>query len=248
MDLNDKEIWLLNNDPGKLLSEYQGLIRVIVRGYSIRGFVSDRDSDDLVQEINQELLGRLGKIRVQYNGKSSLKTYFSVIIRNICRERFRKNPGLEEPRSPEYNRLERHTNPRNDLIIMQEYERLEKVLKLMLKDRARFNIMLRFILDLRISKVDLYSFEYLDEGEATGLIDELNGSAGLSKKQIFSKLSEILKILEKRETSPESLRKWFKSRSDEFIRLMNGDPPRSAYSMETIQILIETYDEMKKVD
>lgn len=246
MDQNDHEIWLLKNDPAKLIGLYQELIRIIVRNYQGRGFVSAMESDDLIQEINKELLGRIGKISLQYNGKSRLRTYFSVIIRNICRELFRKNTRVEERGNPEYHKIISSSNQHDRMVINQEYERFETVMKLMLKDRNRFNLMLRYFLDLRIGMDDMNQFTGYSPDNSGYLLKKLNNSSGLSKKEIFERLSEILEILEGRLTSPDSLRKWFKSRSIEFLDLMNGNPRRSSYSMESIQLLVEIREEMKK--
>jgi RNA polymerase sigma factor (sigma-70 family) len=248
MDQNDHEIWLLKNDPAKLIGLYQELIRIIVRNYQGKGFVASMESDDLVQEINKELLGRFEKISMQYNGKSSLRTYFSVIIRNICRELFRKNNRVEESGNPEYHRIISGSNPHDHIVINQEYERFEKVMKLMLKDKSRFNLMLRFILDLRIDLDDIKQFSGYSSENSDYLLQNLNSSSGLSKKDMFERLSGILNVLEDRLTSPDSLRKWFKTRSSEFLNLMNGNPRRSSYTMESIQLLIEIREEMKKDD
>ena len=246
MDQNDHEIWLLNNDPAKLIAIYQELIRIIVRSYQSKGYVSAMESDDLVQEINKELLGRIDKISLQYNGKSSLRTYFSVIIRNICRELFRKNNRVEESGDPEYQKNISEPNPHDRIVINQEYERFEKVMKLMLKDRVRFNLMLRFILDLRVRPDDIRQFIGYSDDKEDYLLRDLNNSSGLSKRELFERLSDNLNILENRLTSPDSLRKWFKSRSSEFLDLMNGTPKRSSYSLESIQLLVEIREEKKK--
>lgn len=249
MDQNDHEIGLLKNDPGKLLDLYQELIRIIVRKYQQLGYVAMRESEDMVQEVNHCLVERIGKIKEQYNGTSSLRTYFSVIIKNICREEFRKNPKVEEPQTPDYHKLEGSVEPIDVFLIHQEYQRFEKVLKLMFNDRPRYYIMLRYILDLIISSGHiLEEFPGVKEDSLAEVVVLLNNQDEITKKEKFEKLSGVFEVLEGCYTSPDSLRKWFASRLKECLALMNGNPPRSAYSLESIQILIEKHEEKKIVD
>lgn len=249
MDSNEKEIKLLYDDPGQLLTSYQDLISIIVHRYRRLGYVSLRDTQDLVQEINRKLLERLPRIQKQYNGKSRLRTYFSVIVRNICLEEIRKKPILEEPREHNYNKHENFEMPVDGFLIRQEYERFEKALKLMFKDRMRFSLMLRYILELEVPGnylLDLYPES--GETDLDFVMAKIHEGKTANKKRKLEILSEVLGKLENQNTSADSLRKWFAVREEEFLRLMNGDPPRSAYTMETIQILIEEYENSKNDD
>jgi RNA polymerase sigma factor (sigma-70 family) len=247
MGQNDREIWLLLNDPGKLIALYQDLITVIVHKYKRLGYVTVRESDDLVQDVNHKLLERIARIQDQYNGKSQLRTYFSVIIRNICREEFRKNPKLEEPQPPDYHRLEKSEFPIDRFIIRQEYERFEKVLKLLFDDRSRFILMFWYMVNLKISAQLLESlYPDIKIENLEGLEEQLNESGEKTKKERFENLSEILQVFEGYYTSPDSLRKWYFSRSKDCVDRMNGNPPRSGYNLESIQILIEKQEILKK--
>lgn len=247
MGQNEKEIWLLLNDPDKLIGLYQDLITAIVNKYTRLGFVADRESPDLVQDVNQKLLERIGRIQKQFNGKSLLRTYFSVIVRNICREEFRRNPKVEEPKPPEYHRLDKADANVDAIIIRQEYNRLDRVLKLFFGDKPRFIIMLRFILNLEITHEHIQEcFPDFHLGDVDDLVKNMNYSQELTKKESYEILSETLQMLEGQYTSPDSLRKWYVSRSRDCLDRMNGHPPRSRYTIEAIQILIEKYEALKK--
>jgi len=236
----------LNSDPGKLLTLYQDLIRIIVRKYTHLGYVSNRESDDLIQEVNRKLLERLPKIQSQYNGSSRLRTYFSVVVRNICLEEIRKISKLEEPQPPEYYKLDSAVEPDDLFLIKQEYERFNKVLRLMFKKKYRFIIMLRYMLDLNLSLQNLSDWKpECDDKKIANAFAKLNSSHGITKKEKYEKLSKVLEIVENNRTSPDSLRKWYTARSSEFISLMNGDPPRSSYSLETLQLLLEKHEILK---
>ena len=247
MGQNEQEIKLLLNDPGELIGQYQDLINVIVNKYTRLGFVASRESPDLVQDVNQKLLERIERIQKQYNGSCQLRTYFSVIVRNICREEFRKNPKVEEPKPPEYHRLEKSEPNIDAITIRQEYSRFEKVLKLLFEDRSRFVLMLRFILKLEITHQHIENlYPEISERVKEETVRSLDYSNDLTKKESYEIISAVLKNLEGQITSADSLRKWYVSRSNDCLSKMNGHPPRSRYTIEEIQILIEKHEILKK--
>jgi len=250
MTENDHEIWLLKNQPGELIASYQRLVSVIVHRYRKQGFISSRETGDLIQDINKILLERVERIQDQYNERSSLRTYFSVIVKNICREKFRRLNVLEEPQSPDYHKLEKSEPPVEALLVHQEYERFEKVLRLMFWDGIRFILIFRYIFNFKISRFHIINLnDSIDKAEVDKMNIFLNSNdAGGTKKAKFKMLSDALHVIEGEYTSPDSLRKWFSSRSKECIDLMNGKPPRSAYTIETLQILIEKYELLKKTE
>ena len=241
MDRNKVEIKLLQKDPESLILDYQGLIRTIVRSLVASGRVRKADQQDLMQEVNKKLLERLARIRDQYNHSSKLRTYFSVIIRNICMEEIRK-PGLvAEPDPDPYLAAEVYEHPKDLLAISQEYERLMRVLTLMGQDGAWLNVMMRVLADSPLQEKDVLAFtDYLNRREKlNGHLTALNLLSGLSKKEKYNRLAAILQDLGGKAIPPESLRKWDTSRMETCLELMNGDPPRSGFNQETLAILIE---------
>lgn len=241
----------MNNKPGELISEYQGLIRGIVLKYQKGGYIAARESSDLIQEVNRLLLERLEKIQKQYNGKSSLRTYIAVIVKNICREKFRKLSLIEEPQSPEYYRIEESQPMLDNILLREEYQRFRKVIRLMFKDGARFLLIFRFMYSLKIDeKLVLELDSEINEVKLREILKVLNPDVEnqITKKAKFKLLSGVLEVIEGSFTSAESLRKWFASRSAECVDMMNGHPPRSAYTIETLNILIEKIEFLKIVD
>ncbi|MFC2128311.1 hypothetical protein ACFLRR_00400 [Bacteroidota bacterium] len=85
MDENEEDIKLLYEAPGKFIIKYQALIGFIVNSYVINGFFNKSDADDHIQTINESLLKKINKIQDQYNYKTKIKTYFSVIVRNLIK-------------------------------------------------------------------------------------------------------------------------------------------------------------------
>ena len=85
-DQNQKYIELLNNEPKQLIISIQGLIDIIIHQFIRAGKFKFEDKNDIKQQVNEELLKKVPKIQSQYQGKSSLKTYLSVIVTNICND------------------------------------------------------------------------------------------------------------------------------------------------------------------
>lgn len=241
MDQNKVEIKLLKTDPEKLLLAYQGVIWTIVRTQVVKGMLRLSDQEDLVQEINKKLLERLPRIREQYKHSSKLKTYFSVIIRNICLEEFRKPAIVSEPEVAPYGANEQAVDPVDTLLISQEYERLRRVFVVMGHEGQKLNILLKVMFDVQVDIADILSFEgYSASLKKSGeMVKELNNGLGKRKLEKFALLSQVLQKLEGKPIPSDSLRKWYTSRLTECLKLLNGYPPRSAYDVDTLGFLIE---------
>lgn len=241
MDRNEVEIRLLKEDPDQLILEYQGMIWTIVRSMSASGRLPRIEHADLVQEINRKLLERLPRIRDQFSQVSRLRTYFSVIIRNICLEEFRRSQAISEPAPVPYEPAELFVEPNDLLLVAQEFERLRRVLVLMGQDGATLNVLLRLLNGVAVRESDLRAVASYQQQPADWAerVAEVNRLQGCQKKVLFGRMSDILHQLGSKKIPPDSLRKWYTTRLETCLRLMNGDPPRSAYDTETIGILIE---------
>jgi hypothetical protein len=61
------------------------------------------------------------------------------------------------------------------------------------------------------------------------------------EKEVFVQLNRLFNHEDGKVTQADAFRKWFKARMRELVALLNGDPPRSNYNEETLQILLEKY-------
>ncbi len=245
MSENEIDINLLRDDPRELLLRYQPLIRLIVKSLAFQGYLPRRDIPDLVQDVNRKLVERLPRIREQYNYKSRFKTYLSVVVRNLCMEEFRKVRVITEPQPEIYE----HTSTENatdQLLIRQEYERLQRAVRLFMRDEPALWLTLRVLADMDLLPADLTGFDK-DPGPADRrkLARRLNATFRKSRKEKFVEISQVLLQLDARDRTPDAIRKWFTSRLDEILALMNGQPPRSAYTLEILLILIEKIESEK---
>ncbi|MEA1878182.1 MAG: sigma-70 family RNA polymerase sigma factor [Bacteroidota bacterium] len=240
MDRNLIEIELLKSDPRKLLLKYQQIIWTIVRSYFSKGMVQFREQEDLVQEINKKLLERMPRIQAQYNYSSKLRTYFSVIIRNICLEEYRKISMVSESDPLIYYKTEASESPVDLFLFNQEYERLQRILVFFHKEQARLNLLLKVFNNITVNARDLDLFhDDRPEADTEILIEKSNNCKDQIKKHKFDLISEVLTSLEGKHTPSESLRKWYSSRLDECLKLMNGSPPTSSYTADSLGLLLE---------
>lgn len=239
MDRNESDIRLLREDPGKILIRYQPIIRVIVKNLAFHGYLPKRDINDLIQEVNRKLIERLPRIRDQYNGKSQFRTYFSVVIRNLCLEEFRKARLVAEPLAEIYEHTDFESST-DQLTIRQEYERLHRAIRLFGREERGLWMVLRCFSDLPVTPDELSGFELDPGAEIRGrLATMVNDTIQMQKREKMEALSAVFNELERKPRTADALRKWTSSRLDELVVLMNGKPPRSAYTVEILCILLE---------
>lgn len=222
-----------------MLVRYQPVIRMIVKSLAFQGYIPKRDINDAIQDVNRKLVERLPRISEQYNNKSQFRTYFSVVIRNMCLEEFRKVKLVEEPFAEIYEQSVAETSS-DQLVIRQEYERLQRAIRLFGRENNAIWILLRCLADLPVSPDELAGFEK-DPGIELRmkLADELNGTVQLPKREKLVVMSAVFSQLYHKPRTADALRKWTSTRLDDLIVLMNGKPPRSAYTVEILCILIE---------
>jgi len=244
MDPNSLEIELLMHNPAALLLNYQQVIGVIVQVYLRSGFFKDESKDEVVQYVNDQLLSRIDIIREQYNGRALLRTYLSAVIRNICAELLRERQRnsfieyFEEPvESASYE-----TDQLSRIVIKQELIRLETILMLFGPLQGRLEVCLRALYRLPLAKSDfLCCCKNPDDKAVNEAIKYLIQPVPLMEKEVFVCLNQVFNYEKGKTIQPDALRKWVKARTRELIVLLNGDPKRSNYNEETLQILLEKY-------
>lgn len=158
MDENGYEIQLLKTNPNNLIVHYQPIIKIIVNKYLYKGFFSPSNKDDLTQQINEQLLIKIPKIQAQFNGKVLLKTYFSVIINNICYDMGTKNKVPQFQELNETYSTKTYTSPvetMSRIIIKNEFDRLDKVFKLYYQTQGKLIFCLKAFFKIPIVQDDI---------------------------------------------------------------------------------------------
>ena len=243
MTENEKDIKLLQNNPNSLIIKYQNLIEIIVNKFVQTSYINYSDRDDFIQLINEKLLLKIQKIKEQYNGSTLVKTYMSVIIRNICLEEFRKisvTSFQEIENTPiQYDET---SNAVDKLIIDNEIDRFSMILKLYFKQQSKLEFILKLVFRIPIKVEDFENYcRKFKQPEIYKLIEKIKPENKISEGKLYEIIIPYINKCDEKNNSPDALRKWFKTKSSELIELMNGNPHRAFYEKETIQILAEKY-------
>ena len=69
----------------------------------------------------------------------------------------------------------------------------------------------------------------------------INPGNEMRKRKIYRILLPYFNRFEKKNNNEDALRKWLRFKTDEMIRLLNGNPPVSSYNEDVLQILLEKY-------
>jgi hypothetical protein len=236
---NDYYIQLLKQDPNQLIVELQDLIDIIILQFVRSGSFNSSEKTEIKQNINFELLNKISKIQTQYQGKSLLTTYFSVIIKNLCNEMLRNKKNVASTTTESITIAEEPVNLYS-MIFEEEIIRLNKIINLYPKQKFKMILCLKLKYKMKFEFQDfnnaLKEFTLIEFENFEKSIDsyfECNDNI------IFEKLISIFNLYENKDNSPDSLRKWITEKINELIDILNGNPPTSKYDKETLQILFE---------
>lgn len=243
MTENERDVELLHTDPKRLIVKYQTVVEIIVRKYIGSGLFAAADYDDIVQSVNEALLAALPAVRRNYSGIALLKTYISGIIRNICLKLYHKQRQQEKtvplgddvPSDPE-DLTDRY-------LIECAVSRFRVVIDVFHAQRAKVLLCLKLYFRLPLVAQDIRSlYPQCTSGDLEFLLRSFGGEYGRMKEyEIHEIVTPIMNKYEGKSNSADALRKWTHSRIQEIIRILNGDPPRSSFDKETLQILFENY-------
>jgi len=243
MTENEKDKMMLQADPAGLIMKYQETVKIIVRKYIASGLFKSVDFEDVVQEINASLLSKSSAMQAQYNGIASFRTYFSVIVRNIClkeHERLKRRADVDIETIgdfPDFDRVE------DRVFIEQEIHRFRSIISLYQKKRPKLLLSLKIRHRIPLTKEDLTDwFPQLGATDQMDLLTRFGVNYDrLEDRDIYRALAPVMNKLEGKRNSADALRKWTDSKIQEILRLLNGSPPHSRHSSETLKILVEDY-------
>jgi DNA-directed RNA polymerase specialized sigma24 family protein len=249
MQEDQKDVLLMKSDPKKLLLKYQTVFELIIRRYSRFGYYPYQDCNEVLQHLNVRLFAKVHTIMSRFDGRVLVRTYLSAICRNFIRE-YVRNLRKRNILQGKYYAMEPSCYlpyHNADLLIREECERLDKVMFLLGSKREKLWLLMKLIYRIRVSEQELVSLN----PQAFTLISQvdlytLNHNLKLKDKDIYMTIFPIFQNLGYGISHPDTLRKWFKQRTREVIMLMNGAPPRSAYTEDTLQILVEKYCAMSE--
>jgi DNA-directed RNA polymerase specialized sigma24 family protein len=240
-DCNHRDIELLNHNPHQLILQYQKLIDNVIYIFIRSGIFKFDESSEVKQEINEELLNRIPKIQLQFQGKSLLRTYLSVIIRNICNEIARKKTRLKQIYLEETTVKETITSGTLETLIFEdEILRLKKAIALYHKQREKLILCLKLRFRMPFNLNDFQSvFTNLSQEDFDSFVHKIKPYKDSTDSALFAAFTDLLNKYENKSNAPDALRKWIALKINELIELLNGSPPTSHYTEETLQILFE---------
>ena len=239
-DTNQRDIELLKNNPYQLILELQGLIDIIINQFIRYGRFNFAEHKEIKQQISEELLNRISKIQSQFQGKSLLRTYISVIIRNICNEIIRKKGNINFISFEEINVNMASSETINTLLFEEEMDRLKKAMNFYYKQKSKLILCLKLKFKMPFDHEDFKSvFKDIARSEFEKFICLVNPYEHCPDKAIFIALTDIFNKYENKKNMPDTLRKWINFKISELMDVLNGSPPSSNYDEETFQILFE---------
>ncbi len=242
---NSIEVRLLREDPRALLLKYQDMLRIIVRRYVSSGMFRGADIDDILQELNAALLERLPRIQRQYDGSSLVRTYFSAIVRNLCRDMRRdaREKNAELPLEPENVPDSRNPMARYEVehairkfrAVLRQYSAWRHYPKLLL------GLKLRYRLPLSAADILLW-YPGCSDSDVNRLlaIFEIENPE-LQDWQIWDEVTAVSNKAEGKTNTPDAFRKWIEDQIGEILALMNWPGGTSSFDDASLKILIEDF-------
>ncbi len=247
---NQYEVQLLNNDPNALVSHYQGVVKIIVSKFVSRGFFPESEKMDVIQTINEALLGgKMDRIKKNYNGSVLLSTYFSKVVYNHCLEIARSNKKKPSLGSEELlqNTSDTGISIEQKLVLRDEVNRLQTILTGIIGLGLRLHLALKLYARIPLTKEDFKGALIVENDQYKAFKNRFFTTYdGLNDKEVYQKAVPFLNKLTSKNTDADSMRKWLNMQLDKIIRLQNGDPERSAHSRDTIRILLQMLFEEQK--
>ena len=246
MQQNQRELDLLQRDPGALLTHYQFIIEVTVSKFIGRGYFQGEEKEELVQEINLELLEKkMERIRTHFTGQVYLRTYFSKVVYNSCLEIARRRQREPQMISPEVlnNASTSSISVYEKLAIRDELNRLEAILKGQHRKKWKSDLCLKTLVRIILSEMDLQFFESPRTRAEIATIKEkfFADYSDLSDKEVFAILVLLFNKMEGSQTDGDSLRRWVQQLLDRIILILNGDPPVASYDRDALKVLLQMY-------
>ncbi len=248
---------------GDFFLPHSGMIwKIIVNSLIKPGYFPYKERDELFQQVNETLLMREEKITGSFQGKAKFSTYLAVVVTNICREirnreiraRSRRASYVSHSSSVDQASLFKNLAdpglpPDARMIIRETVRKLDQILKTYPKNQKKMVFCLRALhrIPVSLSLLDCDMIEEPDGSTVEAHMGKLNTTnEKTTRSEIYSHLTCIYEVVERRKKSDDAIRKWLNDRVSEVIILLNGNPPISAFNKETFQYLFEYYCQMEE--
>jgi RNA polymerase sigma factor (sigma-70 family) len=243
MTENDKDIELLHSDPHTLILKYQETVKIIVKKYILADVFKPSDFEDVVQEVYAALFAKIPAMQSQYNGMSLFKTYFSVIVRNICMKEHAKTRKELEIEQKEITNFIDRSHVEAKIIIEYQIQRFRAILSLYYRQRPKLLLCLKLHYRIPLTPEDITLWYPKCSSPDRDILLENFGSNfdETDDVEIYKILTPLMNKNENKSNSVDAVRKWIDTKIREIIQLLNGNPKKSNYNEDTLKTLVDDF-------
>jgi len=238
---------LLKNHPQTVVLVYREYIKKFLIFKSAHADPTERE--DIFQEILARLIeDKIYKIREKYDFNfhkiSSFTSYFMVTVRNIYIDIIRERNvrpltagGVQE--IGDVADLHGDKKMIDRLLINEELTKLQTILVLYYKIRARLELCLKFKYRIPVTRHDIEKcFPNCREEDIKTLTQDFTTA---KDKRVFEKILSVFNYHEARENKSDTLRKWVNVKVDEIIMHLNRTHSARVYNNKNFADFIALY-------
>ncbi len=221
-----KDLYLLHNDPAKLLSKYKKLFLSIVRKRFNSDLYPALEPEDIVNNVILSLLdGKFETVKKNFKGKSKLSTYLSKIFINECYKEYKK---IHASRITDIS-LTKHKefiykNSLWDFNLEEVYNFLDKYLYQFGEKRHKIELLLKIVYHVKFDETDIENYnKNIGKADQNLFFKKLSLENGyLLKSEIYEIAAEFFNKYEKKHSSPDALRKWLEYYKNQIINNLSS--------------------------
>jgi hypothetical protein len=238
---NEHDIHLLNTDHHAFLMKYQKVIRINVARFVQSKYFVQSEFEDGVQSVNEQLLKRLPSIQKNYDSRSLVVTYVSVVIRNICLQ----VKSADRPGNVARGHVEQVEMPEDTILgsidIALAVQKLQRVLLLFHTDRPRILLLLPLKFGLPLTSATILSaYPGCPKPMLSMLLEAVeNIRDARTSAQIFELVVPFLNHMEHTTTGADAYRHWLDERIREIRALLQSALGASELSIEDVRTIVE---------
>lgn len=226
----------------EIINSFEEWIDFTINRYCTFNSIYPYEKKDLKQYINIRLIEDLPKIKVNYKGKSKLKTYMIAVTLNLSREFKKKNctrsVSIENEKAtpPKAPYFDDFNNIEKSIYIKAEIEQLKIVMAIFGSKSHKIKLAIMVYYGLTIDKPVLFAY-CKDNALTETFLPKLNKGIELNKKTTTSILTQLFNETENKTNTDEATRKWVSRTIEEIVKLLNIG--LSKHTKETLGVLLE---------
>ncbi len=226
----------------EIIKSFEEWIDFTINRYCTFNSIYPYEKKDLKQFINIRLIEDLPKIKVNYEGKSKLKTYMIAVTLNLSREFKKKNctksitMANDKTTSSKAFYIDDFNNIEKSIYIKAEIEQLKIAIAIFGSKSHKIKLAILVYYGLTIDKSVLFAY-CKDNALTETFLPKLNKGIEINKKTTISILTQLFNDTENKTNTDEATRKWISRTLEEIVKLLNIG--LSKHTKETLGVLLE---------